>query len=388
MANQENPYEVSRKKKMGDAIIGAILSTVATGSPMPGLMAGGMHGSGRERRARENDLMRDKFDARDDLVGLLSRSSTVERPGMMLDSVDGSAPYQLPGKRARVPTYQTADGQQELMGILARIDPAAAAKAALPNQERANTMEQRIAALREEARRRGYTPDETNKFIDANLGAGTDPMAALALEMQQQRLEAARRAEEEAQREAEREAEDREVEANEYRNNLQSSAENLMELYAVNERLGNDNSALGYLTKSGLPFEQLRRGAASVLNPEAAADVNTFDSLVNQIAIERLKTENFDGNTNARFGAFTKTKPSYEFMGPANAKTIIRQLKGILLADEANNFTLPPGERRKIQNFIDRAESQGVQSLEVGDVEDGYEYMGGDPSDANNWAKQ
>ena len=80
-----------------------------------------------------------------------------------------------------------------------------------------------------------------------------------------------------------------------------------------------------------------------------------------------------------------QTKPSMEFLGPANAKSIVRNLKGTLLADEAKGFVMDSAERARAEAFIQQVEDDGLNTFEVGDVVDGYEYIGGPRGDENSW---
>jgi hypothetical protein len=382
----------------GDYIKGTLLGLLA-GNPL-GVLAGPAIKNSRLKREEENKLIRDRMAARDQMADLFGRTSpgpAAYGPGKTVPGIlagpdgVGSEDVQIPGKRysTEIPTYQTPKGQAEMLGILAQVDPAVAAKGAMPEATRANTMQQRIDALRQEGMRRGLGPDEMNAFIDANLSGGMDPVSQLTMELRQEREARERRTEE-------REIEDREVEQGErdsarmeYANNLTSSTSHLMDLYELNNTLAADPTMAGALTKPGLPFAEMRREIASVFSPEAAAGVDDFQSLVNQIAIERLSTEGFEGNTNARFSAFTSTKPSFERLGPANSKTILRNLKGALLADKAKGYLMPAEERRRVEAFIERAETeQGIDTLEIGDIVDGYEYMGGPRGDKSSWERR
>lgn len=307
----------------------------------------------REKRALENDLRREALQAQRDLPGLLESRSTVVAPGAHLELLEGGR-QSLPGKRVSVPTHQTPEGQQQLLGLLARIDAGAAAKAAMPQRGRANTTQNRIDALLQEAQRRGLSPSETNAFIDQNMtGVGGNPLEAaltqLMLQQRQQDLDTSREQEE-------READEFKAEENTFVNNLQVSGDSLLDLARVNERLANRDGLEGFLTRPGIPLGQLRRDAASMFDEDAAADIDRFNSLTNQIAISRLDTEGFDGNTNARFSAFTSTKPSFNALGPANNGTIRDNLRGVLLADEARGFVLPSNVRKKYEREVKRLE--------------------------------
>jgi hypothetical protein len=192
---------------------------------------------------------------------------------------------------------------------------------------------------------------ENYQRISATKGGSSNPIEmALAAALLQQREGANLAAEEER----ERERKEGTAEENEFINNLTVSGDSLMDLARVNGRLMNREGLSGYLAKPGLPFAQRRRDVLTGWDEDAAADIDSFNSLANQIAISRLSTESFDGNTNARFSAFTSTKPTFEAVGPANYLTIMKNLEGVLLADEAKGFVLSPERRSKYKREVER----------------------------------
>lgn len=316
----------------------------------------------RERRELENKLLRDSVAAREEFTDLLGRQVEVPRnPAAMGQqpqlfqnpAAPGPAPQASPiagpGGFNTVPEISTPQGQQRVMQLMSRMSPAGAMKVGeslLPGSG------QRATAAIKEMQMFGYPMNQEGfQQYQADRGGSGNPIEmALAASLLAQREQQTAAATEER----EREGEERNVEENEFVNNLTTSGDSLMDLARVNERLMNREGLAGYLAKPGLPMAQARRDVLSGWDENAAADIDSFNSLANQIAISRLSTESFDGNTNARFSAFTSTKPTFDAVGPANYLTIMKNLEGVLLADEAKGFVLSPERRTKYQREVGR----------------------------------
>ena len=114
-------------------------------NPLVGLLAAPGIKAGRERRALENELLRSELKqrnrqskAREELRGLLGDLTSVQALSreLALEGIEGddpSAVFTIPGKRGEVPTIQTAEGQQRLLGLLADVSPNVAAQGLLAN---------------------------------------------------------------------------------------------------------------------------------------------------------------------------------------------------------------------------------------------------------------
>lgn len=316
----------------------------------------------RTRREQENRMLRESIAAQGEFVDLLGRTVEVPRgvapsPGPQLwqDPNTGqllpSSPVAGPGGFDTVPEFQTPQGQQRMLQSLARMSPEGAMKvgeALLPGSTK------RATAAMKEMQMFGYpmTQDGFRQYQE-DRGGGEDPITSmlLAMQLRSEEQEALRR-----KREADREAEELETEHTSFRNNLQVSGDTLMELALVNERLMGREGVANVLARPGLGFDELRRMAANLYDEDITTDIDTFNSLTNQIAISRLDTEGFDGNTNKRFEAFTSTKPSFKSVGPANYVTIRNNMRGVLLADDAapTGAKLPEYTRKKYEREVDR----------------------------------
>lgn len=354
-----------------------------------GLFAGPAVRSAREKRELENKMLRDSIAAREEFTDLLGRSADVpvgppQAPGpqqLWQNPAAGGAlpqsPLPGPGGFESVPEYQTPEGQQKVLQLISRMGPdgaAAAAEAVMPGTQ------QRATAAMKEMSMFGYpmTQEGFQKYNE-DRGGQTDPLTALLTQMQLARETSEQ---EERERTAAQEAQELRTEHRSFRNNLQTSGDSLMELARVNERLMGREGVRGALARPGVPFAQMRRDIASSFDETIASDIDTFNSLTNQIAISRLDTEGFDGNTNARFKAFTSTKPSFEAVGPANYMTIKNNLEGVLLADDAapEDAKLPEYIRKKYEREVARlsqltaggGSSQGGRSVTLpnGDIVD------------------
>jgi hypothetical protein len=309
----------------------------------------------------ENRMLRDSVAAQDEFVDLLGRTVEVPRdapqmrqPQLWQDPAASQqglpmSPVAGPGGFQTVPEISTPQGQQRVMQLMARMSPDGAMKVAehlLPGAS------QRATAAMKEMQMFGY-PMTRQGFqqYQADRGSQSNPIElALAAALLQQREQEVRT----AASEEEREAEERAREDRAYRNNLQVSGDSLMELARVNERLMSREGIPGMLSRPGLGLEEIRRQVAGAYDEGVAGDIDTFHSLTTQIAISRLDTEGFDGNTNARFQAFTSTKPSFQAVGPANYMTIMKNLQGVLLADEARGYTLPKATRERYEGEVER----------------------------------
>lgn len=346
-----------------DNSAGAGLAASAFMGPA-GLFLGPSIKRARERRELENKLLRDSIAAREEFTDLLGRRVEVPRgPGGAPGQLTGL--WQDPATGERLPMspsagaagfdemayYQTPEGQQKVMQLMSRMSPDLAGKVAesiLPGTtDRATSTMKEMAAMG-----MPMTLENLRAYHEAT-GKGESPieaaLAAILLQQRQQELEG-------AQTEAEREQQEEETEHRNFRNNLQTSGDSLMELARVNERLMGREGLKGYLARPGVPFGQMRRDIASSFDEGIATDIDTFNSLANQIAISRLDTESFDAGTNQRFQAFTSTKPSFDAVGPANYVTIRNNLQGVLLADDAApaGAKLPKNVREKYQREVNR----------------------------------
>jgi hypothetical protein len=339
------------------------LSGFFMGGPVGLLMGPSILKDARERRALQNAQLRDSIAARDELTDLLGRQVEVPRnappaagqqpqlwqnPAMPGPRPQAS-PIAGPGGFDAVPEYATPQGQQRVMQLMSRMSPEGAMKV---GESLIPGLSQRTSAIIGDMDALGLPRTMENyQRISATKGGSSNPIEmALAAALLQQREGANLAAEEER----ERERKERTAEENEFINNLTVSGDSLMDLARVNSRLMNREGLSGYLAKPGLPFAQRRRDVLTGWDEDAAADIDSFNSLANQIAISRLSTESFDGNTNARFSAFTSTKPTFEAVGPANYLTIMKNLEGVLLADEAKGFVLSPERRSKYKREVER----------------------------------
>lgn len=316
----------------------------------------------RERRELENKLLRDSIAARDEFTDLLGRQvevprgapAAVQQPQLFQNPAapgprPQASPIAGPGGFDTVPEISTPQGQQRVLQLMSRMSPEGAMKVGESLMPGAS---QRATAAMKEMQMFGYPMTrEGFQMYNADRGQQGNPIemalaAALLAQREQQTRVAAT--------EAEQEAEERTVGKNEFINNLTVSGDSLIDLARVNERLMSREGLAGYLAKPGLPLAQARRDVLTGWDEDAAADIDSFNSLANQIAISRLNTEGFDGNTNARFSAFTSTKPTFEAVGPANYLTIMKNLEGVLLADEAKGFVLSPERRAKYEREVER----------------------------------
>lgn len=350
--------EQRRGQWFGDALKGAAIA-----GPF-GLLLGPMvFKDARQKREQENAMLRDSIDAQHELTDLLGNQVpvTTQGQGQRINEFLPEAGQQgmqpgmtLPGKRntQMVPEVATPQGQMKVMQMLSRMSPEGAFKVAESLIPGSTT---RATAAMKEMQQFGYPmTQEGFQQYNKDKGGSASPIESLLLSMQLQREQDAAA---EREREASQEATELDREEKSFRNNLQVSGDSLMELARVNERLMGREGVSGALSRPGLPFAELRRDIASSFDESVAADIDTFNSLTNQIAISRLDTEGFDGSTNARFKAFTSTKPSFEAVGDANYMTIMNNLQGVLLADEAQGYTLPDFTRQKYEREVNRLRS-------------------------------
>jgi hypothetical protein len=368
---------VAEQQRRGllDNPIGDTLTAAAFMGPV-GLFAGGVVKNARERRELENKLLRDQVAARQEFTDLLGRTVDVpagpapgpaaQPQGLWQDPAAAQplpySPVAGPAGVQSVPEYQTPQGQQKILQLISRMGPdgaMAAAEAVLPQ-----TAERATAAMKEMATF-GYDPTiEGFRQYNEDRGGAVDPVTALLAEMQLTRQRQAAEAEERTSRQEEEELS---TEHKSFRNNLQTSGDSLMKLYEVNNRLSSREGISGFLGRPGVPFGQARRDIATQFDESVAADIDTFKSLANQIAISRLDTEGFDGNTNARFQAFTSTKPTFDAVGAANNNTILSNMNGVLLADDAapSDAKLSPEKRATFEAFVRQLEAGGIGTRSV-----------------------
>lgn len=361
-------------------VVQGLLGALAVGAnPAVGLLGGSILKGNRERNELKNEEARLRLSglqrsdkAQQELAGLFNQKSMVrdQNADFALEGIGDAPDTPVFNLDTQVPTIQTPEGQNRALGLLMQASPQHGAQGLLnqmPQPQRSNTTQQKIGALQAEAARRGLGPEETNAFIDQNMGGGGNPieMALAQLLADQRRQDIDLKTET-----ADVEREERDRARIENQDSLRTTAVNLLEASKLNDQI----SASGFLNKPGLPFADARRTAAVVGgevagafdNPElqerlqsGAAAVDNFSSLIPQIAIDRIATEGFDGRTNAKFNAFMQTKPSLEKLGPANSNTILRNLKGLLLADD-RDAALQPAERKAVEDEIARLESMGI----------------------------
>lgn len=324
--------------KLGDLLKGGGAAAALGANPLLGILAGPTIRRNRERRELENRRMRDEITARDDLVGLLNRNETVRAPGKELLSIDGPS-TELPGKRVSVPAHRTQGGQQELMGILARINPEAAVQAALPQQGRADpSVIREMQALGYPLTKEGFQQYQQDK------GTDNDPLAAfLAAESLRQRQNENQRAEEEARQTAE----ERRVSRETRNSSLNKVLRNVSDLSDANDKLTESFLRPGAFVdarRTGLQaFELAKRWAGGDTKEEqeilkAAGNFEKGAANLLQDLLPQL--EGINANTDGRLAQIQKSLANLGTEPGTNAKILSETIFEILDIADINNFNI------------------------------------------------
>ena len=385
--------------KFTDVLKGGAAAAVVGANPLLGLLAYPELKKRREQREMDNELARDKMtthrdmqDARSDLSGLLGRrKSLVPANAPNAPSPDGLnevVPFQ---QGPEGPYYKTEQGQQELMGILARLDPAAAAQAALPpvQQERSNTLDLKIQAAIREAGRRGYDPEKTNEFVDTIVTRGGQEGMSIAemllMEQRRQKLELDRDAANRNEELREKAFRTGEVGINSSLRRIKSlgdanqqlstgflrpgwgvelRAEGLSAWEAMNRFVGNDTSKAQMMLKQ---YDDFEKGAANLL-----IDLST--SLSEQ-------GSGFSANTNEKLRQMQEAMANLGKQPGTNAKILSDEIYNLLDIADIEDFEIRDEEvyRQYAQSLSDFGQSGW--GLKVGTVQDGRRYVGGPPGE-------
>lgn len=335
---------------VGDLIRGVGGAAMVGANPLFGLLAMPGIKSSRVRREAENKALRDRMEAADKMSGLFAQNTDVVAPGRTVQGIPagpdgvGSETVNIPGTRHNVPAYKTPQGQQEMLGILAQIDPAAAAKGAMPQNTRANTMEQKIGALNQEAQRRGYGPEETNAFIDENLARGGNPLAEF---MAQEALDRVTRENELAEEEATRTAEERRVDRETRTSSSNRILRTVNDLAKANETLSNSNLRPGAFIetrRAGLQgWELAKRWAGGDTTEEqailrAAGDFEKGAANLLQDLMPQL--EGINANTDARLGQIQKSLAGMGTEPGTNSKILSETIYEVIDIAKINGWNI------------------------------------------------
>ena len=368
------------ENNVGDFIKGAGTAALMGANPLLGLLAGGAIKNNRMKREAENKMLRDRMTATDELTGLLNSKTTTAAPTVgpskVVEGLPGMfEPFAIPGKRGEVPTVQTPEGQQQLLGIMSKLNPGATGASLLPKQNaRTNTMAQRIGALQQEALRRGLSPEETNAFIDANLSSGSfDPMAMLAGQMQEERLAAQRLANEEAQKTAEREADERRRGIASQTASLRSTLRGIDDLAKNNEFLAGTILRPGWAAeprKTGLSaWETAKRafGGDTATEQQLLQSFGDFEKGAANLLNDLLpQLEGINANTDNRLAQIRKSLADVGNEPGTNAKILSETIYDLLDIATIEGFEIPNeqkwlsmaenlrsfGTRNKVGRFI------------------------------------
>ena len=232
-----------------------------------------------------------------------------------------------------------------MVGLLGQIAPAVTASGLLSQTfPRRSTLGPKLDAVQA---RLGRQLSETEIL---NISGGSNPNASIETLIAQLELDR-------LQREKVSEVDEKRLEKAHFANNLNTSADALLEMSAITARLASG----GTFTQPGLGAEtrgNVASGAGAIFGllgaddiaqnlSEGGSDTERFNDLSSSLALNRLAVENFDAGTNARFQAFIDTKPQLgRQKGPTNQR-IADNLEALLLADSARPGEGFTAERRK-----------------------------------------
>lgn len=361
-------------------------------NPLLGLLAAGGIKDSRDRRGLENDALRENLDtakrrktATDTLQGLLADKTTIQDPSLsggilfgqdensLFTPGDAPTPHTIPGRRNQVPSISTDEGLAQAQGLLAEIAPGIAANSILPNQ-RSNPLATRAATLTQMLGRPltedemlhvgGAKPETTNDTLLAELAITRARAEARAAETEEERL-----------------AKERRVESLEFQGNVNTAADQLFEMADIVTRLDDGGS----LTEPGL-FAEARGNVAGVGSSiagflgmddvsqqlgQGSADTQRFNDLSSSLALTRLAAENFDASTNAKFTAFTDTKPKLGSTAAPTNSRIADGLEALLLSDKARSGEgLSPERRLEVMDMIRQLRATGTDNRSVSEMTD------------------
>ena len=354
---------------------GAVGAAVGGVSPLLGLLAGPAIKTDRERAKLKNDVLRSELtkrnrenQAQQELKALLSKQTTVQGPDRVagLLDVEGGDPalFNLPSRRQSVPAIGTPQGQTEMIALLSQIAPQATATGLFGQIfPRRSTLGPKLDALQSRIGRQ-LTESEI-----LNVSGAADPNASIETLIAQLQLQT-------LQHERDSEVKEQKVEKAEFANNLNSSADALLEMSEINTRLAEG----GALTQPGLGAEtrgNIASGAGAFVGllggdqlaenlSAGGGDTQRFSDLSNSLALDRLAVEGFNANTNARFNAFIATKPQLGRQKGPTDQRIADNLEALLLSDSARPGEGFSAERRKqIEALVKQLRGSSRQATET-----------------------
>jgi len=389
--------------KVGDVVKGVGMAALGGVNPLFGLLAAGGIKNNRMKREAENKKLRDQMTATDELTGLLNSKTTTAAPTVgpskVVEGLPGMfEPFAIPGKRGEVPTVQTPEGQQQLLGIMSKLNPGATGASLLPKQNaRTNTMQQRIGALGAEADRRGLVGEEKNAFIDQYLaqGAQGDPVMAMLMS---ERLEEKRLANDSAAEQARIDRENRERSRAAREVALNSTLRRV-------ESLGNNNETLsenlwmrpGWAAKEragalgAWEFGKRLVGANTKEDQDVLQAYTSFNKDAANLLADMLPNfEGMNAQTDSRLRQIQTMLADIGQEPGTNSKILAESIYEVLDIANINKFVIEDEQRwlNMAKQFTDF--SNGFTSkwdIKPGTQKDGYEYINGDPYKRENWKK-
>lgn len=332
-----------------------------------GLAMGAQMASEREREALRNEALRQEMRSRqrrekalERLPGLLGERTMAQGPGTQVRSDDPlGVNVDVPGRRGMIPTTNTPEGQQELMGLLGQIAPEQVTASLLSpqQQQRAEPAPVRIARVLADPNESQEVKQSIREQLESR---GMDEQLANMLKtLQIQQLQGELQS-------AEKEGERNEVEA---RISVLNADEALKEAVQINDRLR------GTAGETGLGFNELRRMALGPLSllvgafggdeqraRQVAADVQRFEQLTTREGLQAL----FSGQVNAgtltdsKMTNYLRTKPGLNRLPETNAEILADMLQDNL--DRATTLGIELPDRRATEQLIETLRSRGEDS--------------------------
>lgn len=325
---------------LGSPLVQGAALGIMTGFPGAGLLAVPSLQGHKDRRLAENEERRRRIEARRGITGLLGESTTVQAPPRVgtLEGVDQDELISIPSPRQSVPSYQTPEGQQQMLGLLSQAEPEAFAQAmtgGLLSPSVKDPMRMKIRAL-EDALGRPLAESELLAIsgADGKDASLTDLLATIQAQTMQQDLEQARREAESQSRQTVTDRMDR-------HRLVRSEVDAARRLYELNTAL------TGTLLENGfteIPFIgnwgeientiRSRFGENSAVYRQARDFQDEFKKLAENIGLGIGQAKGLTSGTVAQLGSIERMKPSTAVTDIANNKIAAQHIETMLHQDE------------------------------------------------------
>jgi hypothetical protein len=375
------------KKFVGNPTVQGIAGAAAFGAnPLLGLLAGPGIKNDRERRALENDVLRENLvgvrnqrEASDQLQGLLSseRTGTNVSPAFQLEGIDGFTPGTADAAAAGptavhniergLPATQTQEGQREMMGLLSKVAPQQTAQSLLGGGNSADSrFQQKLMALKAA----GIDPNsERGRQFLLSEGTGGNELEALRAMMLKWEIE-------EKFRQKKEDDEESEFGRREMTQGLNKSLKSFSEFSDINSKLAPTVLRTGALADIISGPVSVYAGARRLLNSpdqeveQVITDYNVFEKKQSQLLLDILPTlKGMNAGTDRKVDRIASSLANSGNTPGANSIVIASGIEQVFDIADLNKLELD--NREYYEDLVDQLKRGGEVISRAYDIRSG-----------------